>query len=81
MLQDVFEKAFTLKAGLQLAKGIHLGRSPQVMQVSIDANEAYNQERFNRCVHQMHIKDNRARLNACWICEGIEPFHKDCTTS
>ena len=30
-LQDAFERALTLEAGLQLAKGVHLGRSPQVM--------------------------------------------------
>ena len=36
-LQDIFERAVTLEAGLQLAKGVHLGRSPQVMQVSTSA--------------------------------------------
>ena len=33
-LQDAFKRVLTLEAGLQLAKGVHLGRSPQVMQVS-----------------------------------------------
>ena len=27
-------KGLTLEAGLQLAKGVHLGRFPQVMQIS-----------------------------------------------
>ena len=27
-LQDAFKKALTLEAGLQLAKGVYLGRSP-----------------------------------------------------
>ena len=36
-LQDAFERALTLEAGLKLAKGVHLGRSPQVMQVSTSA--------------------------------------------
>ena len=33
-LQNAFERGLTLEAGLQLAKGVHLGRSPQVMQIS-----------------------------------------------
>ena len=34
-----------------------------------------------RYVHQMHIKDNRARSNACSRCGGIRHFHKDYPTS
>ena len=30
-LQDAFKRALILEAGLQLAEGVHLGRSPQVM--------------------------------------------------
>ena len=33
-LQDAFKRALTLEAGLQLAEGVHLGKFPQVMQVS-----------------------------------------------
>ena len=32
-LQDAFKRTLTLETGLQLAKGVHLGRSPQMMQV------------------------------------------------
>ena len=28
ILQDTFKRALALEAGLQLAKGVHLGRSP-----------------------------------------------------
>ena len=44
MLQHAFQKALTLEAGLQLAEGVHLGGSSQVMKVSTDAHEPYTQE-------------------------------------
>ena len=37
MLQDIFKRDLAHQAGLQLAKGVHLGRSPQVMQFSTSA--------------------------------------------
>ena len=37
-LQDAFERALTLEAGLQLAEGVHLQRSFQVMQVSTNVS-------------------------------------------
>ena len=42
MQQDAFKTVETLQAGLQLAEGIHLGRLPQVMQVSTYAQEQCN---------------------------------------
>ena len=47
-LQDVLDRALTLEAGLQLAVGVHLGRSPQVMQVSTDIS-----------CHQERLKDSK----------------------
>ena len=58
MLQDAFEKALILEAGLQ-------GRHPQVMQVSIEAPEQCGSENSDRCVHQLYLKDNKAGLNTC----------------
>ena len=58
-LQDTFEKVLTLKAGLQLAKGVHQGRYLQVKWIFTDAHKFYNQEGLMG-VHLMHIKDNKA---------------------
>ena len=33
-LQDAFERGLTHEAGQQLTEGVHLGRSPQMMEVS-----------------------------------------------
>ena len=41
-LQDAFKWTLTLEAGLQLAKGVHLGRSTQVMHVSTSASCHHN---------------------------------------
>ena len=67
-LQDAFEKSFKLEAGPQLAEGVHLGRSPQVMQVFMGAS--CHQEGLKGCVHQVNVRDSRARSNACWRCGG-----------
>ena len=37
-LQDAFKRALALENGLQLAKGVHLGRFLQVMQISPSAS-------------------------------------------
>ena len=63
--QDGFEKALTMEAGLQLSEGVHLGRSFQMIQISTDEHESCSQDGLDGCVHQMHIKDNRTRSNAC----------------
>ena len=62
-LQDAFKRALTLEAGLQLAKGIHLGRSPQVMQVS--ASVSCHHDGLKGYVHQVNVRDSQARSNAC----------------
>ena len=75
-LQDAFKRALTLEAGLQLAKGVHLGRSPQVMQVSTSA--PCHPNGLKGCVHYVNVRDNQARSNACWMCGRLCHFQKDC---
>ena len=47
---DAFEKVLTLEGGIQLAVGVHLGRSFQVMQVSTDEHESCSQDGLDGCV-------------------------------
>ena len=75
-LQDSFKRALTLEAGLQLAKGVHLGRFPQVMQVS--PSTPCHHDGLEGCVHQVNVRDSQARSNACWKCGGLGHFQKDC---
>ena len=70
-LQDVFKKALTLEAGLQLDMFLHLGRPSQIMQVSVIVAEQDSADDLYGCVHQFCMKDNRVRSNACWRCGGI----------
>ena len=56
MLQDELQRALALEACLQLARGVHLGRFPQVMQVSTGAS--CHQDRFRGCIHQVNIRDS-----------------------
>ena len=63
-LEDAFERALTREAGLHLAKGAYLGRSPQVMQVSTSAS--CHHYRLNGCIHQFNVRDSEARSNTCW---------------
>ena len=71
-LQDAYERALTPEAGLQLAEGVHLGRSPQMMQVLTSA--PCHHDGLNGCIHQVNIRDNSARSNACWKCGGRGHF-------
>ena len=65
-LQDVFKRALALEAGFHLAEGVHLGRSPHVMQVFISAachhdvlTAVHTRSMLERVMH---------RANACWKC-------------
>ena len=78
-LQDAFERPLTLGTGLQLAEGMQLGRSPQLMQVSTDIS--CHQEGLKGCVHEVNVSDSRAGSNACWKCGGLGHFQKDCKTT
>ena len=53
-LQDGFERALALEAGLELAKGVHLKRSPQVMQVSTSA--FCHHDRLEGYAHQVNVR-------------------------
>ena len=75
-LQDAFRRALSLEAGLQLAEGVHLGRSPQVKQVS--TSESCHHDSLEGCVHQANVRDSGARSNAFWKCGGLGHFQKDC---
>ena len=75
-LQDAIKRALTLKAGLQLANGMHLGRSPQVMQVSTGVY--CHQDGLKGCVYQVNVRHSQPRSNAHWKCGGLGHFEKDC---
>ena len=75
-MQDAFKRALTVEAGLQLAEGVHLGKFPQVMQVS--NGPSYHHNSLEGCVHQANIRDSEARSNVCWKCGGLGHFQKDC---
>ena len=70
-LQDTFKRALVLEVGLQLSKGVHWGRSPQVMQISTSVS----------CHHNGLEGYVHARSNACWKCGGLGHFQKDCKAS
>ena len=75
-LQAALERALALETGLQLAEGVHLGRFPQVMQVSTSA--PFHSDSLKGCVHQVHVRDSHARSNACSKCGELGHFQKDC---
>ena len=66
-LQQCFEKALRLEASLQLSEGVNMACKTTVMNVEIDANDKVN-----------HIKDARARSNACYKCGEVGHFQRDC---
>ena len=78
-LQDALTRALTLKAGLELAMGVNLGRSPQVMHVSTSVS--CQQDRLEGCVHQVNVRDSWTRSNACWKCGGLGHSQKDSKTT
>ena len=73
-LQDALKRALNLEAGLHLAKGVHLGRSFQVMQVSTGVS--CHQDGLEGCVHQANVRDSQGWSNACWRCGGLCHFQK-----
>ena len=75
-LQDAFERALALEAGLQWAEGLHLERFPQVMQVS--TSMLCYCDSLDSCIHQVNVRDSHARSNICWKCGGLGHFQKDC---
>ena len=75
-LHDSFERALALEGGLQLAKGVHFGRSPQVMQVLTSAS--CHHDGLEGCVYQVIVRDSWARSNACWKCGVLDHFQKGC---
>ena len=66
-LQQCFEKALRLEASLQLSEGVNMARRMTVMNVDIDTDDEVNL-----------IKDVRARSNACYKCEEMGHFQRDC---
>ena len=66
-LQQCFEKAFRLEASLQLFAGVNMARRTTVMNIDLDENVEINL-----------IKDVRPRSNACYKCEEVGHFQRDC---
>ena len=65
-----------MKAGLQLGEDVHLGKSPQVMQVTTSV--PCHHDSLTGCIHQVNVRDSQARCNAYWKCGGSGHFQKDC---
>ena len=65
MLQKAFEKALMVEAGQQLAQGVHLGWSPQVMEIFADSHNSCSHDVHDGCIHQVQVMDSRACSNAC----------------
>ena len=76
-LQDAFERALALEAGLQLADGVHLWKVP-----SGDVDLHYCAPATLMVSKVVHIKSMLEiawhRSNACWKCGGLGHFQKDC---
>ena len=66
-LQQCFEKALRLEASLQLSEGVNMAQRTTVMNVDVETENEVN-----------HIKDVRARSNACYKCGEIGHFQRDC---
>ena len=75
-LQDAFKRALSLEAGLKLAKGVHLERSPHVMQLCTSASCHHNG--LEGCIHQVYVRDSQVRSCACWKCGGLGHIQKVC---
>ena len=74
-LQDAFKRALAFQAGLQLATGVHLVRSSQVMQVSTSVCCHHNGLRS--CTHQVNVRDSQARSSVYWKCGELGQFQRD----
>ena len=68
-LQDAFGRALTLETGLQLAKGVHFGRSPQMIQVYTGTSCHHNG--LKGCVHQVNVRIAKQGL---WLLGIVEDW-------
>ena len=66
-LQQCFEKALRLETSLQLSEGVNMTRRTTVMNINLEGNEEINL-----------IRDARARSNACYKCDEVQHFQRDC---
>ena len=66
-LQQCFKKALRLEASLQLSEGVNMVPKMTVMNIEIDVDDVINL-----------IKDAKARSNACYKCEEVGHFQRDC---
>ena len=67
-MQDLFLKVTEKEAGQQLAEGVVLARSAQVMEIQ---DMDYEINEFGQ------IKKGRRGLQ-CWSCEGLDHLQRDC---
>ena len=44
----------------------------------VSADTSCHQEGLKGSVHQVNVRNSRARFNACWKCGGLGHFQKDC---
>ena len=66
-LQQCFEKALRLEAGLQLSEGVNMARRTTVMNINLIGSEEVNL-----------VRDMRARSNAHYKCSEVGHFQRDC---
>ena len=66
-LQQCFEKALRLEAGLQLSEGVNMAQRTTMMNINLEGNVEINL-----------IKNVRARSNTCYKCSEVGHFQRDC---
>ena len=66
-LRQCFEKALRLEASVKLSEGVNMARKTTVIIVNVDDGDELNL-----------IKDARARSNACYKCQEVGHFQRDC---
>ena len=62
ILQDTFKNTLTFETDLQLAECVHLGRPPQVMQISVHTKDLCSHDGLHGCTHQFMLGTNEQDL-------------------